>query len=74
MVQNASRGSLPRDESHPYTRRNLNVYRHPELETKAGIPLDAVVTHGEMMRAFEVFKDANDEHPTLADKRAFNAP
>jgi HK97 family phage major capsid protein len=32
-----------------------------ELETKAGIPLDAVVTHAEMMRAFEAFKKANDE-------------
>jgi HK97 family phage major capsid protein len=31
------------------------------LETKAGVPHDAVVTHGEMMRAFEAFKDANDE-------------
>ena len=36
------------------------------LETKAGIPLDAVVTHGEMMRAFEAFKEANDEQ---LDKR-----
>ncbi|HEU4662147.1 MAG TPA: phage major capsid protein [Pseudolabrys sp.] len=32
-----------------------------ELETKAGIPPEAVVTHGDMMRAFEAFKDANDE-------------
>jgi hypothetical protein len=33
-----------------------------ELETKAGIPAaapaDAVVTHSEMMRAFEPFKEA----------------
>ncbi len=28
------------------------------LETKSGIPLDAVVTHAEMMRAFEAFKEA----------------
>jgi HK97 family phage major capsid protein len=40
------------------------------LESKAGIPLDAVVTHGEMMRAFEAFKDANDEHQALTDKRS----
>ena len=40
------------------------------FETKAGIPHDAVVTHAEMMRAFEAFKDANDERLTLADKRA----
>jgi HK97 family phage major capsid protein len=31
------------------------------LETKAGVPHDAVVTHGELMRAFEAFKEANDE-------------
>jgi HK97 family phage major capsid protein len=37
-----------------------------DLETKAGIPLDAVVTHGEMMRAFEAFKEANDRR---LDKR-----
>jgi HK97 family phage major capsid protein len=37
-----------------------------ELETKAGIPHDAVVTHGEMMRAFEAFKEANHER---LDKR-----
>ena len=32
-----------------------------ELETKAGIPHDAVVTHADMMRAFEAFKETNDE-------------
>lgn len=37
-----------------------------DLETKAGIPHDAVVTHGDMMRAFEAFKEANDER---LDKR-----
>ena len=31
------------------------------LETKAGVPHDAVVTHGELMRAFEAFKETNDE-------------
>ncbi len=45
-------------------------FRSEDLETKAGIPLDAVVTHGELMRAFEAFKEANDEHLALADKRA----
>ena len=39
----------------------MDIDTHDGLETKAGIPHDAVVTHGEMMRAFEVFKDANDE-------------
>jgi len=37
------------------------------LETKAGIPHDAVVTHGEMMRAFEAFKDANDQRLARRD-------
>jgi HK97 family phage major capsid protein len=48
----------------------MDIDTHNELETKAGIPLDAVVTHGEMMRAFEAFKDANDEHQALSDKRS----
>ena len=38
-----------------------------ELETKAGIPQDAVVTHGEMMRAFEAFKETNDERLSKRD-------
>jgi HK97 family phage major capsid protein len=40
------------------------------LETKAGIPLDAVVTHAEMMRAFEAFKETNDQRLALSEKRA----
>ncbi|HEY5380419.1 MAG TPA: phage major capsid protein [Pseudolabrys sp.] len=44
-----------------------NNLRAHELETKAGIPLDSVVTHGELMRAFEAFKETNDER--LAVKR-----
>jgi HK97 family phage major capsid protein len=40
-----------------------------DLETKAGIPLDAVVTHGDMMRAFEAFKDANDERIATIERR-----
>jgi HK97 family phage major capsid protein len=38
------------------------------LETKAGIPADAAVTHAEMMQAFEEFKVANDQK--LAEKRS----
>jgi HK97 family phage major capsid protein len=34
---------------------------HSELETKAGMPAEALVTHAEMLRAFEEFKSANDE-------------
>jgi HK97 family phage major capsid protein len=45
----------------------MDIDTHTELETKAGIPLDAVVTHGEMMRAFEAFKDANDERLARRD-------
>jgi hypothetical protein len=29
----------------------MDIDTHSDLETKAGIPLDAVVTHGEMMCA-----------------------
>lgn len=36
-----------------------------QLETKAGIPPEAIVTHGEMQRAFDAFKEANDQR--LAD-------
>lgn len=43
------------------------------LETKSGIPLDAVVTHAEMMRAFESFKESNDERLALEQKRAGDA-
>jgi HK97 family phage major capsid protein len=45
----------------------MDIDTASELETKAGIPLDAVVTHGEMMRAFEAFKEANDERLTRRD-------
>jgi HK97 family phage major capsid protein len=38
------------------------------LETKAGIPADAAVTHGELMRAFDEFKEANDQR--LSEKRS----
>src|SRR6476646_1754223 len=37
------------------------------LETKAGIPHDAVVTHAEMVRAFEAFKETNDERLSRRD-------
>ncbi len=42
-----------------------------KFETKAGIPHEAVVTHGEMMRAFDAFKEANDAR--LAGIERFNA-
>ena len=39
----------------------MDIDTDTTLETKAGIPPDAVVTHGELMRAFEAFKETNDE-------------
>src|SRR5471032_3253825 len=48
----------------------MDIDTSSELETKAGIPLDAVVTHAEMMRAFEAFKETNDQRQALDAKRA----
>jgi predicted phage gp36 major capsid-like protein len=53
----------------------MDIETHNELETKSyetksGIPLDAMVTHAEMMRAFEAFKEANDQRLALDSKRA----
>jgi len=45
----------------------MDMETNDQLETKAGIPHDAVVTHAEMMRAFEAFKETNDER--LAGER-----
>ncbi len=45
----------------------MDIDMNNQLETKAGIPPDAVVTHGDMLRAFEEFKQANDER--LAGER-----
>lgn len=45
----------------------MDIDTQTELETKAGLPQDAVVTHAEMMRAFEEFKEANDQR--IAEKR-----
>ena len=48
----------------------MDIDTHNELETKSGIPLDAVVTHAEMMRAFDAFKETNDQRLALEQKRA----
>jgi HK97 family phage major capsid protein len=48
----------------------MDIDTHNELETKAGIPLDAVVTHAEMMRAFEAFKETNDQRLALSQTRS----
>ena len=48
----------------------MDIATHNELETKSGIPLDAMVTHAEMMRAFDAFKETNDQRLALEGKRA----
>ena len=45
----------------------MEIETDTTFETKAGIPADAAVTHAELMRAFEEFKDANDQR--LSEKR-----
>ena len=46
----------------------LDVYdRAPE--TKSGIPHDAVVTHGDLMRLFEAFKADNDARIATLDRK-----
>ncbi len=47
---------------------NLDTENH--LETKAGFPPDAVVTHSELMRAFEAFKDSNDARLAAVERRS----
>jgi HK97 family phage major capsid protein len=43
------------------------------LETKAGLPHEAVVTHAEMLRAFEAFRDANDERLAQIERKRGDA-
>lgn len=42
---------------------------HDHLETKAGLPHDAVVTHAELLRAFDAFRDANDERLAQIERK-----
>lgn len=48
----------------------MDIDTHTELETKSGIPFDAVVTHAEMMRAFEAFKETNDQRIALTERKS----
>ena len=48
----------------------MDIDTDHNLETKSGIPLDAMVTHAEMLRAFEAFKETNDQRLALTEKRA----
>jgi HK97 family phage major capsid protein len=41
--------------------KHMDIATHDRLETKAGLPAETLVTHADMMRAFEAFKEANDE-------------
>jgi HK97 family phage major capsid protein len=54
-------------ESNSYETKS---YDTKSYETKSGIPLDAVVTHADMMRAFEAFKETNDERLAREHKHA----
>ena len=55
------------------TTLETKAYDSKAYESKSGIPHDAVVTHAEMMRAFEAFKEGNDERLALEQKRAGDA-
>jgi HK97 family phage major capsid protein len=46
----------------------MEIETDTTFETKAGIPADAAVTHAELMRAFDEFKEANDQR--LSEKRS----
>jgi len=47
----------------------MNHDTHDHLETKAGLPHDAIVTHAEMMRAFEAFRETNDERLAQIERK-----
>ncbi len=47
----------------------MDIDTQTDLETKAGLPQDAAVTHAEMMRAFEEFKEANDQRIADIERR-----
>jgi HK97 family phage major capsid protein len=73
----ARRGAPPRagGNTRPLTKeKEMDIETDTGLETKAGIPPDAVVTHAEMMRAFEEFKEANDKQLAGIEQRRNNKP
>jgi HK97 family phage major capsid protein len=47
----------------------MDMDAHGQLETKAGLPPDTLVTHDDMMRVFEAFKEANDRRLNEIEKR-----
>jgi HK97 family phage major capsid protein len=48
----------------------MDIDTETGLETKDGIPTETVVTHAEMMRAFEEFKHANDTRQAGIERRS----
>jgi len=63
------------DHSHtlkinPHTENHMDIDTSHHLETKAGLPSDALVTHDDMMRTFEAFKDANDQRLAGLERRS----
>lgn len=53
-----------------HTELETKSYETKSYETKSGIPFDAVVTHAEMMRAFEAFKETNDQRLALTERKS----
>jgi HK97 family phage major capsid protein len=47
----------------------MDIDTHDRLETKAGLPPDTIVTHADMMHAFEAFKEANDQRLATMERR-----
>jgi HK97 family phage major capsid protein len=47
----------------------MDMDTHDRLETKAGLPPDTIVTHADMMQAFEAFKEANDQRLAVMERR-----
>ena len=50
----------------------MDIEMNTELETKARLPPDAVVTHADLMRVFEEFKEANDQRLAGAERRSID--
>ena len=47
----------------------MDIDKSDRLEIKAGLPAEAMATHDEMLRAFEAFRNANDEHLAEAERK-----
>jgi predicted phage gp36 major capsid-like protein len=48
----------------------MEIESYDDLETKAGLASDAVVTHGEMMQVYETFRQANDERLAAIERHS----